>query len=377
VRADDIGDYLLMAEQRILPVTLSTEKSSWLESVQLRTSIDDSDETKSSYALRIKPKSLGQVSSETTLLELSSKQTIYEYESTLNTELEKRYLQLIKHSEALHRANLLEQQKLTINSEIVIHRSAAKSDDFDPLKLQRSEFQAESINLEILRNLQLIQQLRSDISYNKQVVSSIDINLSIDDIKNNIKRLSQSAIAQDSGNISLKMQIAQANLEREISRQNFGFDFLQLESTKREGNKDPQSYELSIGINLPFGNQYKRSKSLDTLQRIKRKNELATIKINQTEQQLKSTIEIKLAEHTSIQKLLEKLSIRLENLRHMDQKMLLIELKKEQDKYALELSEVNHSLYRDYIKILSFYGQLAKPPIRNWLRHDTPVLASK
>ncbi len=377
VHADGIGDYLLMAEQGISPVTLPTEKPGWLESVQLRTSIDDADATKSSYALRLKPKLPEQVSAETTLLELSRKRTIFEYKSNLNLELEKRYLQLIRLSEALHRAKLLKQQKLTITSEIVIHRSAAKSGNFEPLKLQRSELQVESINLKTLRVQQLIQQLGSDISHGNQAISSIAVNLPVDEIKNNINKLSHSGVTQDSGGISLKTQIAQANLKREKSLHKLGIDFFQLESTDKQGSKDPQSYELSIGINLPFGNQYKQSKSLNDLQRAKQKNKLSTIKIKQTEHQLQSNIEIKIAEHTAIQNLIDNLSVRLEKLSYTDQKILLIELKKEQDKYALELNQVNHSLYRDYIKLLSFYGQLAKRPIRNWLQHDTPVLANQ
>ena len=377
VCADGISDYLLTAEQDISPITLSAGKSGWVESVQFRASIDDSDETKQSYALRLKPKSLEHVNSETTLLELSRKQTIYEYESNLNSELEKRYLQLIRLSEAIHRVKILEQQKLTITSEIIIHRSAVKSGEFDPQKLQRSELQAESIDLEILRGQQLIQQLSSDISIEDLADLSIDVDLPIDDIKNNIKRLNHSSVAQRPEKMSLKTLIAKANLNREKSLHRLRIDFLQLESTDREGNKDPQSYELSIGVNLPFGNRYKYSKSLIDLQRLKRKNTLAKSKIKQTEKQLKSYLAIKIAEHTSIQKLLDKLSVRLENLQYMNQKILLVELKKEQDKYSLELNKVNHSLYRNYIELLSFYGQLGKRPIRNWLQHNTPILASK
>ena len=362
----------MSAEKETAPLTISSHHPGWLRSIQLRASTDDAENTKSSYAIRLKPKSHQQISSESELLRLHQKQATLDYEMNLNATLKAKFHLLIQLDEAEKNVLLTQRQQTTIATEKAIYQSTASSQDFNSIKLQRSELQAGSIQLALQRSQQQVQQLKKEASVTEWRTLEANLSISIDEISQLVASVGDYEVQKIESN-SLKTEIFQADLYRRTPPQRtFGIDFIQLETTIKESNT--QSNELSIGINLPLGNPYQRSKTISDLHSAKQKRQRSNLKINRKTRQLKSDIEFKVAEITSISRLLESLQQRLENLSNTTQKLLLIQLAKEQGKYALELNTLEHSLYRDYIEYLSIFGKLGQHPMRNWLQQNTPVL---
>jgi len=380
-----INNYLLESSHYI--ESLSPDSSSdlslnmwdsWVDNSEIRLSDNDLSSSKNqSYSLRFRFKNSGQKTAEDELLGLSSQRghaERYQYHLIL---LRKIYLDIINVIELTQKRDLLQQQLNMAEIEVNAYTSQVSTKVFNPARLQKVDIDRERLRSLLHINKQSLNRslLKLNASVSEQKIAQQFFNyqqwlISIDSIMAQLDtdiRLQNHPALQK---LKLETNIARKQVLREKARKSAAVNFFEVEY-----DADKSSYGATIGIRIPIGNN-----SFDS---VMKNNNYHQTQLNwdlkfQSIKESMTSSHFLLDEYYETYKqeraLLGLFKKRLKRMRTSENPELILSLKKQIQQQLTMEHEIRVKILREYINLLFLSGNLAAPPLRNWIEKETPEI---
>lgn len=339
----------------------------WLDEAQLRVT-EDPDQY--SYGLRVQPKMPSQVSAERAILGLRRQQRELSHETDLNDRLLLRYEQWLDRVEQQVRVDALEQARTLADAEVRYHRDLAQTDDFRPDRLLEAE-------------LKLTQHLEQDrVQRDRLVALQAALNIdsapggliAIDEMLKRVAATPETEPSIGQRGESLALELARQETRGDRVQQGLVLNLLEVEVTT-DTRTSTDTVGFLVGVRLPLGGD-----SFDSARReydvIEATAELERRRISEQRSAAsrRQLINWQKSEADAIGDTLKAIDERLQRTLQSGDVAVLLTVQGQQLKARERLAEVQQRALRQYLDYLHLSGQLAQPPLRNWLIPGLPPL---
>ena len=356
----------------------------WFERIQLRGSIDDSDQNAQSYAARLRLKTPGQISAEKQILSLQASRNSADSSVLFSAALERRFLLLIDLHLHQQQQKLASEQQRLAQRTVTAQRAAVGSDAFRPAALQQAELRLTSArrqtSLAGMRLKRTQQRFAALLPAGQSGTAGVGIDglLPVAGLAADLE--SADGIAGDAAGHNPEMQlalleasIAREQLARERGRSGLGLRFVELRHSLDDDNRSGDN-RITIGIDMPLGKtfasssrQLQHNEAEYRMHRLHRRQELQR-------EQVEGELGLLLEEYQLQQDSIADISRRLARHNRSTPVALTLALQRQRLDMRERQAQLQADIYRNYIGALSLRGLLAAEPLRNWLVAGRPVL---
>lgn len=364
VMANSSSDYLnktvdaYLAHRSQNPVGQMSTFNRWFEDAEVR--LQQDDDSKTAYQLRLQPKSLAQTRAEQKLLDQQGKLNQLKRQQQFAVFLKRHYHQLINLIANKATLDLLQQQQHLVADKIKFYRSQAGGDAFQPEKLQTVILKRDALQQQIdnqspvfLAQCQNLGIEPLDLALQHYVIPTEIINRPVD-----IKQHAEIAT------LRIELNRLQKNRDRNHARTGLGLSFIQLE---HENSRNNNSNAISVGIRIPLGKQ-----NFSDLQQAYQHNDLQaelsekTLSLNDNIAQLKLELKTLLSTYAQQQTHLSDIDKQLHKKHKTPMVALRLLLKQRQLVVREQINTTHIKLLRRMIDYLYATGLLTSSE-QNWL----------
>lgn len=386
VQSNNEVDRYLLDAVRLAPLVLpelrtnlESAEPGWFNEAEIRYS--GSDLSDQSLAIRIRPKSSGERSAESGLIELRKMHFDLSHASAINSELEFRYRKLIEIFKTLVDVIYYRNKELTSEETIRVYRNLMHTEKFDVKGFQQANLAYGSFTRQhqLFENrlLQMISELpQSDIVWRRdsldrwlQQLTPVTAMQQILNHQTEKKAFIESST--DFRNRHLQWRIAQQKLKRERSEKNSLVKYVEL----KHATGDSGESETTLSFSIPFGGGH--SRLLD--QEIAVSNADYSMRSSGEKFRLRiadliSAFNWQAAQYQATETAIDQLNRQYSKLLNSDQPILLLNLKDQLQTEDRQLKLRQIQALQHYIEFLSLTGRLSFWPLKNWLVQGAPEI---
>ena len=362
----------------------------WFERIQLRASIDDSDQNAQSYAARLRLKTPSQISAEKQILALQASRNSAESSVVFSAALERRFLLLIDLRLHQQQQELAAAQQRLAQRGVNARRAAIGSEAFRPAALQQAELRLSASRRQLRLATRRLERTRKrvaallpggDSAWPEAASEAITLDdmVPIAALAADLES-ANSSVPDDAAGQNPEMQralleanIAREQLARERGRSGLGVRFVELRHSLDDNNRSGDN-RITIGIDMPLGKtfasssrQLQRNEAEYRIHRLHRRQHLER-------EQVEGELALLLEEYQIEQDSIADISHRLARHNRSAPIALTLALQRQRLDRRERQAQLQADIYRSYIAVLRLRGLLAAEPLRNWLVAGQPVL---
>jgi hypothetical protein len=391
-----INNYLVAAQAELDTVNATRKHipdlngvSSWVDEAQIRISNDDQYQVNNdrnvnsqSYGLRIKPKAYGQRDAEQKILRLRASQEDAQYTEALNTELSRRYAQILELISQQNQTRFLLESDTLLNKQVQLNRNLANSTEFNEENLLDVEMAFEQTNDLVELNLHRLQDLQSQLNLpvdSKEAIidskNTLDWLVSVPQMHDIMAKTIAPQHVPDVIKSQLELEQAKAERQHKKSTQQLGINLLRFQLDDSDNVDRDIKLGFMVGVNIPLGTEnFQTTETHHDIYDARFKLHDSTYTTTQSLNEKRVKMKWLKEEWNVTEKQLDRLNTRLQKDYAKINPQLALALQIEHAKKFKELLDIHQEALTIYLNYLSLSGQLTSLPLRNWLHTDIPAL---
>ena len=387
-----INDYLATAfkdetviyqTEKITFLKNSSSNTPYINEVELRMQIDEFEDSKQKYTIRMNMNGWGEHKQGEKVYEASLKFNETERLILLNDSLKDRYMDIISHNHLEMQLVFMKSLMTVYEDRVEVLKQSVGTLQFDAVALIETERQLLDLQLDMvnIKNDKAVIEEKIRLffpSENEEILIANDM-IDIYSIQEKVFQLKKSF---EQKNIHMQhsqydYEMAEAKYKLEQAENNTYLSFLEASYDMDDKNKFEKAFTFEFGITIPIINPKRLDINRRKLNSLKAKSEWMNVKknIHLSFYAISRKIRRLITQYDIIS--FQKNNSRTEEtyniFRQMDgaNPLILLKVKESMLKNEITMLKIQHQIYESYIKLLDCSGELSSPPLINYLSKDS------
>ncbi|MBF0450123.1 MAG: hypothetical protein HQK75_05430 [Candidatus Magnetomorum sp.] len=390
-----INDYLVTAfrdetliyqTEKITFLKDSSSNTPYINEVELRMQIDEFEDSKQKYTVRMNMNGWGEHSQGKKVYEASLKYNETERAIFLNDSLKDRYIDVIVYHHSGMQLVFMKALMTVYNDRVEVLKQNVGTLQFDAIELIETERQLLDLQLDMvnIKNDKVVieEKIRLFFPTENEDVLIVKDMLDIYSIQDKVIQLKESF---EQKNVHIQhgqynYEMAEAKYRLEQAENNTYLSFLEASYDLDEKEKFEKAFTVEFGITIPIVNPNRLDINRRKLNSVKAKSDWMNVKKNIQMNFFALSRKIKRLitqyDIISLQKKKSRTKETFDIFRQMDgaNPLTLLKLKESMLKNEMTMQKIQHQIYETYIKLLDCSGELSSPPLINYLSKDSQQL---
>ncbi len=341
----------------------------WVDDSELRWKAGDfSDFERQQLSYKVSFKNSQQVDAERDILQLGSQQRDINATVLLENRLRQRYTHLIELAEQQMRQSVLQQQRHLVDTELSVWKSKVLTDGFRADKLQDADLNLDTVWSDELENQAGLRRYQQDTGAENVAQHLISIPGMIDITQDILESRVFEQTNPDIRKADLALRIAKKEQQRTDAEANLAFKSVKI----LYDNKD-DAFGAELGVNIPLTrNSFQSTRKRQSAYYSGMDAENERMRITEQLEQKQFVLFRLHDDWQRNQRLLQKISARIERVVSVGDPQLVMDLKDRQLSLVQRQNQIRIRALKQFVSFLHNAGMLSATPYRNWIQSGTP-----
>ncbi len=380
---------LVFQEEKVSFLKKSLSRTPIINEIELRAKVEDFDDIKKSYTVRVKPNGLDEIVMGNKANDTTLRYNIAKLELLKNNALKDRYHNVIDYMYTRQRIELNRKLIVLYTDRINVLNRSINSLNFDAKDLIEAEDDMIQIKIDMIelenKIVELEDEINGNIGWEQDIAFNSDRIASIRDIEERVSmhpgNIPNRNIHLVSSELSFKLAENNYNLEKAGNKRFINFIEASYDHDLTEWDAKEKAFSVGLGIKLPIVNPNKLETHKKRLELFQEKSNYENRQKEIAEEQVRLLRDLKRlikqyylligkkeggSSETSFKKFRKVEGVN---------PLILLKLKESSLKTDISLEKVKFQIYTKYINLLDASGRLSKKPFNNYLYRGLEMIA--